>query len=81
VPLHRLQKDHRFRAVCGRSDSQGEEEIAAPNGNGRVGTRLPKYNAQDLVLGFHKYVDDIKMAGMVFGALRFSDHPRATVLR
>jgi aldehyde oxidoreductase len=58
-----------------------EEEIPAPNGNGRVGTRTPKYKAQELVLGFHRYVDDIKMAGMVHGALRFSDHPRATVLR
>jgi aldehyde oxidoreductase len=58
-----------------------EEEIPTPNGNGRVGTRLPKYKAQDLVLGFHKYVDDITLPGMKYGALRFSDHPRATVLR
>ncbi|MBK8985001.1 MAG: selenium-dependent xanthine dehydrogenase [Chloroflexi bacterium] len=57
-----------------------EEEIATPNGNGRVGTRLPKYKAQDLVLGFHNYVDDIKLDGMLHGALRFSDHPRARVL-
>jgi len=57
-----------------------EEEIAPPNGNGRVGTRLPKYKAQDLVLGFHHYVDDIKLDGMLYGALRFSDHPRAKVL-
>ncbi|MBP6470850.1 MAG: selenium-dependent xanthine dehydrogenase [Chloroflexi bacterium] len=57
-----------------------EEEIAPPNGNGRVGSRLPKYKAQDLVLGRHKYVDDIKLEGMVYGALRFSDHPRARVL-
>jgi len=58
-----------------------EEEIPVPNGNGRVGTRTPKYKAQELVLGFHKYVDDIKVPGMVHGALRFSDHPRATVVR
>lgn len=58
-----------------------EEEIPAPNGNGRVGTRAPKYKAQDLVLGLHKYVDDITLPGMKHGALRFSDHPRATVLK
>ncbi len=60
-----------------------EEEIPEPIGNGKgpVGTRLPKYKAQDLVLGFHNYVDDIKLEGMVFGALRFSDHPRAKVLK
>lgn len=59
-----------------------EQEIPEPGGNGKgpVGTRLPKYHAQDLVLGRHKYVDDIFLEGMVFGALRFSDHPRATVL-
>ncbi len=57
-----------------------EEEIPPPNGNGRVGSRLPKYKAQDLVLGRHKYVDDIKLEGMLYGALRFSDHPRARVL-
>jgi aerobic-type carbon monoxide dehydrogenase small subunit (CoxS/CutS family) len=60
-----------------------EEEIPEPAGNGKgpVGTRLPKYKAQELVLGFHNYVDDIKLEGMVYGALRFSDHPRAKVLR
>lgn len=58
-----------------------EEEIQPPNGNGRVGTRVPKYKAQQLVLGQHRYVDDIRMAGMVYGALKFSDHPRANVLR
>ncbi len=57
-----------------------EEEIPEPMSNGRIGERHPKYQAQKLVLGQHEYVDDIKMAGMVFGALRFSDHPRARVL-
>ncbi len=57
-----------------------EEEIPTPNGNGKIGTRLPKYQAQKLVLGQHQYVDDIKIEGMKFGALRFSDHPRARVL-
>ncbi|MEM7134411.1 MAG: selenium-dependent xanthine dehydrogenase [Chloroflexota bacterium] len=56
-----------------------EEEIPRTNGTGAIGTRLAKYQAHDLVLGQHRYVDDIKMAGMKFGALRFSDHPRATV--
>ncbi|MCP5097421.1 MAG: molybdopterin-dependent oxidoreductase, partial [Chloroflexi bacterium] len=41
----------------------------------------PKYKAQQLVLGQHKYVDDIRMEGMKQGALRFSDHPRAKVLK
>ena len=57
-----------------------EEEIPPPGGNGRVGTRHPKYQAQKLVLGQHHYVDDIRKEGMVYGALKFSDHPRAKLL-
>lgn len=56
-----------------------EEEIPPPNGDGRVGSRYPKYQAHKLVLGQHQYVDDIKLPGMVYGALKFSDHPRAVV--
>ncbi len=57
-----------------------EEEIPPPGGNGKIGTRQPKYQARDLVLGQHEYVDDIRLEGMKYGALRFSDHPRARVL-
>ncbi|MCA9987086.1 MAG: molybdopterin-dependent oxidoreductase, partial [Anaerolineales bacterium] len=56
-----------------------EETIEPPKSDGKVGSRQPKYHARDLVLGQHKYVDDIRLPGMKFGALRFSDHPRATV--
>ncbi len=56
-----------------------EEEIPVPMGDGRIGTRLPKYQARDLVLGQHAYVDDIRIDGMAHGALRFSDHPAAIV--
>lgn len=58
---------------------RNEEEVPLPESDGSVGTRLPKYKAQQLVLGQHKYVDDIRVAGMVHGALKFSDHPRAIV--
>ncbi len=57
-----------------------EEEVPPPTGNGKIGTRQPKYEARNLVLGQHEYVDDIRIAGMKHGALRFSDHPRARVL-
>lgn len=60
---------------------RNEEEIELPVGNGRIGTRQPKYEAGKLVLGQHEYVDDIRMPGMLEGALKFSDHPRATVLK
>ncbi|MCP4418677.1 MAG: molybdopterin-dependent oxidoreductase, partial [Chloroflexi bacterium] len=58
-----------------------EEEVEMPKGNGRIGSRQPKYQASDLVLGQHHYTDDIRLPGMKIGALKFSDHPRAKVLR
>ncbi|MCB0076828.1 MAG: 2Fe-2S iron-sulfur cluster binding domain-containing protein, partial [Anaerolineales bacterium] len=56
-----------------------EEELPPPAGDGRIGSRQPKYHARDLVLGQHRYVDDIRIDGLWHGALRFSDHPRALV--
>ncbi len=58
---------------------RNEEEVPIPECDGRIGSRLPKYQAGDLVLGQHRYVDDIRMEGMKIGALKFSDHPRAVV--
>ena len=57
-----------------------EEEIKPPSGDGKIGSRQPKYQARKLVLGAHDYVDDIRIEDMVYGALKFSDHPRAQVL-
>ncbi len=69
-------------AVIEAADAiRSEEEIRTPNGNGQIGTRLPKYQARRLVLGQHEYVDDIRLKGMKHGALRYTDHPRAKVLR
>ncbi len=44
-----------------------------------IGKRYPKYNAKDMVLGYSPYVADVKLDGMLYGALKFSDHPRAIV--
>jgi selenium-dependent xanthine dehydrogenase len=50
------------------------------DGSGKVGTSLPRYTGHDAVLGDRKYVDDMTVPGMLFGALRLADHPRATVV-
>jgi len=60
---------------------RSEEDIPTPTSDGHVGSAHPKYAAQDLVLGQHRYVDDIKIEGLLHGALRYSDHPRAEVLK
>lgn len=57
-----------------------EEEVPLKDSDGHVGSDHPKYDSQNLVLGFRPFVDDVKLPGMHFGALRFSDHPRAKVL-
>ena len=60
---------------------RAEEEIGQPTGNGKVGTRHPRYDAKRVVLGQRPYVADMKLEGMLYGALKFSDHPRANVLK
>lgn len=57
-----------------------EEEVEMVVGDGRIGSSHPKYQAAQLVLGQHHYVDDIRIPGMKHGALKFSDHARARVL-
>jgi selenium-dependent xanthine dehydrogenase len=57
------------------------EPIPEPDRTGRVGTRAPRYEGRELVLGEKPFVNDMKVPGMLHGAVRFSDHPRARVLR
>jgi aldehyde oxidoreductase len=47
---------------------------------GRVGKRFRKYECGTASLGFRPYVDDMKMPGLLFAALKLSDYPRAKVL-
>lgn len=55
-------------------------DIPAPVSDGRVGRRHPRYLADRTVLGHRPYIDDMRIDGMLHGALRWSDHPRAKVL-
>ncbi len=48
---------------------------------GKVGQRLQKYDSYDVVLGRRPFVADLRFDGMLFGALKLSDHPRAKVLK
>ena len=59
---------------------RAEEEIPRPTSSGKVGERHPRYDAHRLVLGQRPYVADISLPGMKFGALKFSDHPRARLV-
>lgn len=49
--------------------------------SGRIGSRTPKYESFELALGTKPFIHDLTVEGMLHGALRFSDHPRAVVTR
>jgi xanthine dehydrogenase molybdenum-binding subunit len=57
------------------------EPLDATEADGRIGSRLDRFRARQFVLGDWKYVDDMTVPGMRFGAPRLSDHPRALVKR
>jgi aldehyde oxidoreductase len=49
--------------------------------SGAIGSSYPKYQALATAVGKRKFVNDMTFEGMAYGALRFSDHPRAKVLK
>jgi xanthine dehydrogenase molybdenum-binding subunit len=62
---------------------RGHKEVAASlrdaASSGKVGTSLPRYTGHDAVLGDRKFIDDMTVPGMLYGAVRLTDHPRAKV--
>jgi selenium-dependent xanthine dehydrogenase len=46
-----------------------------------IGSRYPKYQAVETAIGDRPFADDMTVEGMLYGALKFSDYPRAKVLR
>lgn len=49
--------------------------------SGKIGVPHPKYDAYKTALGERDFVDDIQIEGMLYAALKFSDHPKAKVLK
>ncbi len=47
---------------------------------GGVGDRLDRYQARELALGERPFVADMQRDGLLAGAVRLSDHPRAKLL-
>jgi CO/xanthine dehydrogenase Mo-binding subunit/aerobic-type carbon monoxide dehydrogenase small subunit (CoxS/CutS family) len=56
------------------------DDIELPKGS-RVGVSKPKYNAFERAIGRSPFVNDIQTEGLLYSALKFSEHPRARVLR
>lgn len=57
------------------------EHLEITRTSGRVGVSHPKYEAYDTAIGKRKFVDDIFLDGMLFAVLKFSDHPKAKILK
>jgi selenium-dependent xanthine dehydrogenase len=55
-------------------------EIKLQFTNGTVGSRQVRYDVRRLILGTRPFVADLRFDNMCYGALKFSDHPRATIL-
>lgn len=65
---------------CAAQALRDGEPVSIPAGTGKVGSRYGKYTGREAVLGQRVFVADMREPGMLFGALKFSDHPRARVL-
>jgi aldehyde oxidoreductase len=46
-----------------------------------IGKPYPKYQSIETALGDRDFVDDMRFEGMVHGVLKFSDHPRAKIIK
>ena len=51
-----------------------------PCRDGRVGSSLARYTAEEMTLGDRPYIDDMDVPGLLHGALVLSPHARARVL-
>ena len=60
---------------------RGGESLPELDHSGRVGSRTARYQGAELALGDKPYVNDMRVERMAHGAIRWSDHPRARVLR
>ena len=57
------------------------ETVEYSEKNAKVGSSYPKYQAYETAIASRKFVNDLKFEGMLFGALKFSDHPRAEIIQ
>ncbi|MCX6553986.1 MAG: selenium-dependent xanthine dehydrogenase [Candidatus Aminicenantes bacterium] len=56
-------------------------ETPPPDPNQGIGGRQEKYEAWETALGRRPFAADLRIPGMVYGALKFCDHARARILK
>lgn len=68
-------------ALTGAAALRKQARLEIRKTSGKVGIAHPKYEALEAALGKKKFVDDLFVEGMLYGALKFSDHPKAKILK
>ena len=66
-------------AIMLAAGSRRGEPMPHIDNSGRVGSPTARYQGRELALGDKSYINDMTMPGMLHGAIRFADHPRAVV--
>lgn len=57
------------------------EKLEINSTSGKIGVSHPKYDAYKTAIGKRNFVDDIFLKDMLFAALKFSDYPKAKILK
>jgi selenium-dependent xanthine dehydrogenase len=70
-----------IRAIQRVADERAGARIPVEGSLDGVGAPAPRYEGHEQVLGDQRFVADLVEPGMLHGAIRFSDHPRALVRR
>lgn len=73
----KIEKAIQYAAGCLREN----KNLEITKTSGKVGVSHPKYQAYDTAIGKRNFVDDIFLDNMLFGALKFSGHPKAKVIK
>lgn len=66
-------------AVLAAAEALRENKEIVMEEQAGIGLSSPKFAAVDRAIGRKPFVDDLRFEGMLHGALKFSDHPRALV--
>jgi selenium-dependent xanthine dehydrogenase len=66
-------------AIMLAADVRRGKPLPPIDNSGRVGSPTARYQGRELALGDKPYINDMTMPGMLHGAIRFADHPRAVV--
>jgi len=57
------------------------KQVELKHTTGKLGQPEPKYEAYETAIGKRKFVADLYFDDMLFGALKFSDYPRARIIK